>query len=495
MKKLTALILVLLIAGSSFYVSAFSSGSFKNGDVNRDGALEIQDANLIQQFLAGFKTPDDEQIALADYDLNKKVNILDVSEIQLVLAEAKAAPVEPTSQPTTQPTSEDATQPTTETQPATEFETAPNPKVNSTVRVYFSNNKYWNTVHFYIYNSSTGTAQQEWPGTQITSFNTNTSGEKVYYSDVDTSKFDRIIFTDGTNQTVNVPVNKASSGFYISNDSNKKAMRVGTYAYTGSDSGKMTKTYLNYPSGGTKKIWIWTPADYKPSGDKFRTLYVLDGQNLFDDDHADGYGGWEVTDAVESMMTNGGRGTIIVGIDNGSSSRDSELTPNIGEVLPEFSKEFSNRTGETFSNFIVNTVMPYVQEKFNSSKAAKDNMIAGSSSGGIESFYIGMEHMDKFGMIGALSPAFLLFGDSVWKSYLSKYDLSSSDMPKIYMYSGNHDSLEKTIYESTVSMYDRLKNLGYNTDKMKLSIEENADHNEAFWRVIFPECISWLLDI
>ena len=497
MKNLTALFLALLIALSAVCVSAFSSGGYKNGDVNRDGNTKIQDANLIQRYLANFFEFDSEQKALADYDLNGKVNIVDVTEIQLVLVEAKSAPEEPTTRPeseTTQPVSETA-QPTTETQPATQEATAPSPKVNSTVKVYFSNNKWWSKVCFYVYDSASGTPQKAWPGTEIKSYITNSGGERVYYADVDTSRYDRIIFTDGTNQTVNVPVNKASSGFYISDDGNTKAMRVGTYAYTGSDSGKIIKTNLNYPSGGTKKIWIWTPADYNAAGDKFRTLYVLDGQNLFDDDHSDGYGGWEVTDAVESMMSNGGRGTIIVGIDNGSSARDSELTPNIGDVVPSYAKDFSNGTGETFSNFFVNTVMPYVQANYNSSKAAVDNMIAGSSSGGIESFYIGMEHKDKFGMIGALSPAFLLYSDSVWNSYLSKYDLASSDMPRIYMYSGRLDDLEKNIYSSTVSMLNRLTNSGYNTDKLKLSIEDNAEHNEAFWRIIFPECISWLLDI
>ena len=490
-------------------MSAYKQGDFPNGDVNRDGKTKIQDANLIQQYKVGMKMFDDEQKKLADYNFDGKVDIMDVTEIQMVLAEVKPAPVEPTTEATqaetetqtetaTQPESE--TQPATETQPSTQEATAPNPQVNATVRVYFSNNVNWSSVYFYVYASSTGTPQKTWPGTQITKFNTNTGGEKVYYADIDTSAYDRIIFNNGgTQQTINVPVNKASSGFFISNSSSTKAMLVGTYAYTGADSGTMTKLNMDYPGGYKKRVWIWTPADYKATGDKFRTIYMTDGQNLFDDDHEDGYGGWEVTDAVESMMANGGRGVILVGIESTGSRRDTELTPDIGDLNPALppsdAQSFKNGKGIQFADFVANTVMPYVQENYNSSAAKRDNMVVGSSSGGLEAFYIGMEHNDKFGMIGALSPAFLLFGDDVWNSYLSKFDLTSSDMPKLYLFNGNStkDSLERELKVFCDEMYDRLTNAGYKN--MTYVIEGDYVHNEAHWRAIFPDTIAWLLGI
>jgi len=273
MKKLTALLIALLLTLSVVCVSAHTSARFPNGDVNRDGSTKIQDANLIQQGLAGMKILDWQQNSLADYNLDKKVNIMDVTEIQLTLAQAKSAPEE------------------AEITPETELTPVSSPKVNSTVRVYFSNNKFWSKVYFYVYDSATGVPQKDWPGTQITTYTTNDSGEQVYYADFDTSKYDRIIFTDGTNQTVNTALCKASSGYFIQNANPSNAMRVGTYAYKGNDKGTIKKIYLNYPTGYKKKIWIWTPADYTADGEAFRTLYMLDGQNLFDDDHRDGYGG------------------------------------------------------------------------------------------------------------------------------------------------------------------------------------------------------------
>lgn len=512
MKRLLSIILASMLVVISIPAYAYSAGGYANGDVDKSGTLDVNDATLVQKYIVETTVLDKDAKLRADANLDGDVNILDSTTIQKAIADISPLPEEPTTvqpttaQPTMQPTTAKPTtaptQPTTvkpttapTTAPVTE-PTAPNPKVSNSVKVSFTNNKNWSKVYFYLYNSTTGEQSKSWPGAQITTYTTNDYGEKVYYSTVDVDTYDRIIFNNGSGQqTVNVAVNKASSGFYVSDSSRTNAMLVGTYATKGGDSGKLTKTTLKYPTGYNKKIWIWTPADYSAtSAQKYRTVYIMDGQNLFDEDHQDAFGGWEVTDAVESMMANGGRGVIIVGIDNSSGNRDSELTPDIGEVVPAYKKEFSNRTGIQFSDFVVNTVMPYVQSNYNSSKAAVDNCIAGSSSGGLEAFYIGMEHKDKFGQIGALSPAFLLFSSSTWQSYLSKYNFRSADIPRLYIYNGNGD-FEDELYPDTVAMYNRLVGYGYSSSKIKLSVEENFEHNEAYWRIMFPEMLAWCLDI
>lgn len=519
MKKLIKIISVFLtciMALGMIPAAAYSQGGYQNGDVDRSGAVNIKDATLIQKHLVLLASLDGEQMSLSDVDCNGDVNIMDVTKIQKItagleqpeepqttqtapLSESETAGIAPSSLPTSATDASEATQSSgaTEATETTVVPTAPNPEVSSSVTVYFTNNRSWSGVYFYLYNSSTGNEAQKWPGAPVTNYTVNNFGEKIYSAQVDTSAYDRIIFNNGAGeQTVNVPVNKASSGFFISDNSKSSPFLVGTYAATGGDSGSIDRVTLKYPTGYNKQIRIWTPADYSPDSQyKYRTIYVMDGQNLFDGENEDYYGGWEVTDAVESMMANGGRGVIIVGIDN-KNNRDSELTPNIGQIAPGVPDRelFVNGTGEQFSDFVVNTVMPYVQANYNSSAAPTDNCIAGSSSGGIEAFYIGLEHKDKFGMIGALSPAFLLYDDSVWRTYLGKYDFTAQDMPRLYIYNGNGD-FDNELYPDTVAMYDRLVELGYSQDKLKLSIEENAAHNEAYWRVIFPEMLSWCLNI
>ena len=498
MKRMICIILsIIIIAGMSVSALAYSSTGRLRGDLDGDGRVTVKDATKIQMALASLIIFSEDENALADYNIDGKVNIMDATKIQKVLAGIDSPVTEPAETETateTETVTETETQTETAAEPEPTEPTAPDVKLDSNVKILFTNNKNWSKVCFYLYDYETGTPEQEWPGKEIKTYTTNSMGEKIYYTNVDTDKYNRVVFNNGaTAQTVNVPLNKASSGFFISDSTSKRGMSVGTYAENGADSGKITKTYLKYPSGYNKKIWIWTPADYSANGDKFKTVYMMDGQNLFDEDHTDGYGGWEVTDAVESMMSNGGRGVIIVGIDNSSGNRDSELTPDLGDVIPSYAKDFSSRTGEQFRKFVTETVVPYVQSKYNSSKSPRDNIIAGSSSGGLEAFYIGMENPEMFGHIAALSPAFLLFDESVWDSYLAKFDLTSPSIPKLYIYSGGKN-LEKEILPPSQSMYDRLS-ASMDSSRLKLTVEENGDHNEAWWRVIFPETLTWLLNI
>ena len=506
MKKILALTLCMILTFCTIPVFAFSSGGYKNGDANKDNNISIKDATAIQQYLAKLKDFDDEQKKLADCNLDGNLNIKDATKIQKFLAKLESIDEPSTvpegsenpddTEPTVKPASPDEATTAPVTAEPTAEATAPNPVPDSKVDIYFTNNKNWDKVYFFVYNSEKGTGLKAWPGTQVTKYTTNDNGEKVYSMNIDTSIYDRIVFNDGadTNQTANIALSRASSGYFISDSKNPKLQLAGTYAYKGADKGTLKEVSFDYPMGYKKKVWIWTPADYDPdSKQPYKTVYMPDGQNIFDFKGV-AYGGWEVSDAVESLMSNGGRGMILVGIETTGKNRDPELTPNIGEVQKgvETYGNYKDGKGKVFSDFVVDTVMPYVRKNYNSSSAREDNYVAGSSSGGLESFYIGMEHHDKFCAIGALSPAFIIFDDTVWNNYLKKYDLKAEDMPKIYIYDGKV-GLEEQLYPFIVDMKNRLIKGGYDKNKIKFVIEEKAEHNEAWWRHIYPEALDFIL--
>ena len=502
MKRLVSIAIILLMLLSSISAAAYSSGSFSNGDVNRDEVLSIKDATAIQKFLAKLVEFDKTQEQLADVNLDGTVSIKDATYIQEVLAKIKELPEEPTTQPestepestepeSTQPesTKPEPTEPVT-TQPATQ----PQTELSSEIKISYGNNLGWSKVYFYFYSSDGKSQVKEWPG--ITPSKTgSTGGRDIYSYTIDISKFDRVVFTNGTDKTMDVPLGLSSTGFYPTGKKDKEGKYiVDKLQLSGVSKGKLTTTELEYSSGYKKKIWIYTPAGYSASlKEKYPTVYVADGQNLFSD-HKDGYGGWNVDGAVDGLLANTGKGVIAVGIDNGNSKRDSELTPNIGTINPDLpayeQKHYSNGTGKAYSDFVVNKVMKYVRENYNSSDKREENCIAGSSSGGLEAFYIGMENKDKFGTIGSLSPAFLLFNDSVWNTYLKKFDLKDDSIPKLYLYCGTNDSLEKELYTYTAQMKTRLTKAGFPSSKLKYSIFEPGMHNEQWWRMYFPEVMS-----
>ena len=370
-------------------------------------------------------------------------------------------------------------------------------KPDTNITIYFSNNQKWSTVNAYLYNEALGKELKAWPGTAMELHETNNFGETIYKLDVDVSVYNRVVFNNGKSQTLNAALTVASSGFFITRNNPKTAMQLGVYAYGTDDYGSKTSVNLKYPDGYNKPIEIWTPAGYDPAdtSKKYSVIYLLDGQNQFDD--SDAYeGGWGSDEIVTALMKNGGEGYILVGINN-QTNRDSELTPDIGDVVSPYNKQgFENGTGERFSNFVADTVVPYIESNYNVYTDAAHSAIVGSSSGGIEAFYIGMEHMDEFGRIGALSPAFMLFNESTWLKYFEKYDFANiENLPRIYFYNGGGDALENELLPAAEGMQDLLSGLGYDSTKMIFAFDEKNQHNEAAWRNVMPEVISWLFEL
>lgn len=301
----------------------------------------------------------------------------------------------------------------------------------------------------------------------------------TYSVTADADKFDRVVINADGDETQELAFNEYVSGWHLAIS--------GVVPFT-FDEEEAAPDYeiVTMPYGTTEKdIYIWTPDDYDES-EKYSVIYMTDGQNLFNP-NATSTGSWGVAESVGSMMKLSEHKAIIVGIDDSTSNRDSELTPNIGKSTDE---NFENGTGEYFSDFVVGDVVPYIEENYSVYTTPEHNSICGSSSGGIESFYIGMEHPEKFGTIGALSPAFILFDDKTWVKYLKKKDFSGN-APFVYIFNGNNDDLESYLIQGAESMVDNLKKVDYPADKVALKIYDKGQHNEKNWRAVFPEFLKF----
>lgn len=508
-------------------LSKLSEQSKTCADCDGDSKLSIKDATWIQKFLAGIYCPYKiaEEI-LASGPSNEATSTADTlfrteytSPEESISHSTPLSTCEP-SEFSTQEISESASEITTTdsfsedtkgegiilpddvfTDP-TESETIPMTdyipkKLDPNINVYFSDNVNWGKVNAYLYNDQTLEELSPWPGKAMTFDSVNSMGESIYSLSVDVSRFNRIVFNNGKSQTLNAALTVASSGFYVTRQTPKNAMQLGVYTYGAENYGSKQTVYLSYPTGYNKPVEIWTPADYNPkdTSKKYSVIYLLDGQNQFDD--SDAYeGGWASDETVTSLMKNGGDGIILIGIDN-TVNRDNELTPDIGELISEYnSGGFKNGSGEAFAEFVANTVVPHVEANYNVYTDAAHRAIVGSSSGGLEAFYIGMEYISDFGYVGAVSPAFMLFDENTWLSYFEKFDFeNTTSLPRIYIYNGGGDELERELLLASANMKSLLKSLGYDESKIKFVYDEKNAHNEAAWRNIFPEAVSWLFEL
>lgn len=247
---------------------------------------------------------------------------------------------------------------------------------------------------------------------------------------------------------------------------------------------------LDYSDACKKCVWVYVPKHKK--GEKLPVVYMADGQNLFDETST-AYGCWGVVQAVENEIKKGSCGAVIVGIDNGNSMRDCELTPKcIGEVQHRemLCDDFVPK-GEEFDSFLVNKVLPYVEANFPVRTDRQGRAVCGSSSGGLMSFFSGIEHNTLFGFAGVFSPAFLCYTTDSWREYL--LNKISQDMPYLYIYTGNGDEIEQLIFESVELMYDLLTETGYPYDMINEVVLLENRHNEKAWKEIFPDFLHTFL--
>ena len=170
------------------------------------------------------------------------------------------------------------------------------------------------------------------------------------------------------------------------------------------------------------------------------------------------------------------------------NTRDDELIPDIGEFLEWQGQTVnSKKRGNDFSNFIYDTIVPYVEENYNVYTDAAHNAVAGSSFGGLASFYIGMDHPDKFGTIGAFSASFQIYKPETLEDY-SKKVIALENKPFVYFYAGGYST---DTAPGDVEVYNYLVEHGYPKDKLVFNKDEDGEQSLSLIKtktanILFP---------
>ena len=230
-----------------------------------------------------------------------------------------------------------------------------------------------------------------------------------------------------------------------------------------------------------KNIRIYLPCDYKTSNKNYPVLYMLDGQNLFDDVYA--YGGeWGVDENMDSICNLGWTTSIIVGIDHAGEKRTTEYSPWL------INEEYGGGEGDEFGSFLTNTLKPKIDSMYRTKPQREFTSVAGSSMGGLMSLYIVLNHNDIFSKGGIFSPAF----------WTSKENFSNAEnfvgkLPtKLFFICGAMEGNDAQYMRDMEAMYDILLNKKLANLQMRLVVESTGTHSEWFWRSEFFEVYKWL---
>ena len=72
---------------------------------------------------------------------------------------------------------------------------------------------------------------------------------------------------------------------------------------------------------------------------------------------------------------------------------------------------------------------------------------------------------------------------------------SPQAFPESIFYNGGGDSLELELLPNAKDMKSWLADLGYDESKMTFVYDEKNGHNEAAWRNVMPEIVTWLFEL
>ena len=222
-----------------------------------------------------------------------------------------------------------------------------------------------------------------------------------------------------------------------------------------------------------RRIWIYLPESYISSKKRYPVLYMHDGQNVFD--AATSFSGeWGVDETLDSINA---KECIVVAIDNGGDKRLNEYCPY---DMPKYGKG----EGDQYLAFIVRTLKPYIDQHFRTKKSRENTFIAGSSMGGLISFYAMLKYPNVFGGAGVFSPAFWIAPDLM--KYVEKR--ASKVKGKIYFYVGNQES--QNMVSDMLAIFQKMHLLS--PAKMETVIRSEGTHSEKFWREEFRPFYLWL---
>lgn len=234
--------------------------------------------------------------------------------------------------------------------------------------------------------------------------------------------------------------------------------------------------------GNKRAIRVYLPPNYEGGKDRYPVLYLADGQNVFSG--LTSYipnQEWKADESAEALIkANVIRPIIIVGVDNAGADRDKEYLPT---KFKPMRNEFGGKADQ-FEKFLIDEVMPYINKQYRTQLGAQSTSIAGSSFGGIISYYLGMKRPDIFGKLGIFSP-------SLWINNGEAFTwLKRRTGQQIWLDIGTSEGTD--MVRQTQKLSDMFVDKGWKPGKDLIYYQDGfAAHNEESWARRFPVMLTF----
>lgn len=148
-----------------------------------------------------------------------------------------------------------------------------------------------------------------------------------------------------------------------------------------------------------RTIRVWLPPNYGEDVQRrFPVIYLLDGQNVFDDRSAFGGRSWRASETVGKLLEKRKlEPLMLVAVDNSGGHRTDDYTP----------ERWNGRGGhaDDFGGMLIDEIKSFVDARYRTKPEREATAIVGSSLGGLFALHLAMTRADVFGHVAALSPS------------------------------------------------------------------------------------------
>ena len=250
----------------------------------------------------------------------------------------------------------------------------------------------------------------------------------------------------------------------------------------GVPTGKVTKMppWESQIFPGTIRDWaVYVPDQY--GKDKPAALMVFqDGERM-----RDTKGRWRIPVVFDNLIARGEMPPTIAVF----------INPGHDQSKPRKGKKSSNRgyeydsLGDRYSQFILEEILPEVEQRYSISKDPAMRAIGGSSSGAICAFSVAWERPDQFGKVYSNVGSFTnLRGGNIYPALVRKTEPKPI---RVYMSdtSGDVDNAFGSWPWANQRMSSALKYMGYD---VRFDWADGYAHNADFGSYQFPEAMRWL---
>jgi len=229
-----------------------------------------------------------------------------------------------------------------------------------------------------------------------------------------------------------------------------------------------------------RTIHIYVPPSYaKDSMTRYPVIYMLDGEQCFDELAAQGPE-WQFDEVINQADSSGDQTAIVIAIEQ-DDPRDPEYTPWPIE-------EYPNAHGAQFSKWLSYELKPWVDEHYRTEKAPTSNIIGGISRSGMMAYYILMAHPEIWGNALIQSPSMWIDYDRLMAMELPRKDLAEK---RFFISVGDQ---EGEMVDLAEDLFKKFNSYGLGDDQLKLQYIKGEGHWHMTWRKSFALAYPWLMN-